>query len=106
MRNTESGPSCIRLCPALFCTLLLPHCCHYRGGLIQGDRPSIDMSHLRCGVLVTPRGAPGCANGSSLGVGNLDPSARSLTLGKSPRKNCPNKSGNHPLPPGIEAPLE
>jgi hypothetical protein len=40
--------------------LLLPHCCHYRGGLIQGDRPSKDMSHLRCGVLVTPCGAPGC----------------------------------------------
>jgi hypothetical protein len=47
-----------------------------------------------------------CANGSLLGVGNLDPLARSLTLGKSPRKICPNKSGNHPLPPRIVVPLE
>jgi len=54
-------------------------------------------------VLRTQRGA----NWRSLGIG---PASISLldrsNPGRCPGENCPNKSGNHPLPPRLAVPLE
>src|SRR5215211_2123364 len=96
-------------CPAVYgsvLTLLLPHCCHCGCGLIRGDRPSLDMSHLLRGVGDALWESRACANGPSLSVGE---SRSLLDLSNSrrcPRKNCPNKSGNHSLPPRIATLLE
>src|SRR5215211_8941779 len=58
-------------------------------------------------ILVTPCGYTLGANGRSLRVGESLFSLLSIShWGRFPGTYCPNKLGNHPLPPGIVVPLE
>ncbi len=58
-------------------------------------------------ILVSSCGHSVGANWRSLGIGPASISLLDLSNPRRcPGKNCPNKSGNHPLPPGIVAPLE